>query len=184
MSKRLISEIENVFRISDSSDKLFDYFQLAVENRIDDINLYKIFLANPVLCAEEIALFSEKLIAEFPSLSYSLHMWSAGILETNRYCAASLEKAFEYYKRAMAEMPDSEDPIFSMIGMYNAELDFPPASEIISQIENSSEKIIHKERIFLALADFCKKIKKADLARKYEAMSYLELKKGKRTKNQ
>lgn len=153
-----LNKIESIFRNSTSPDLLFDAFQEAIKLEVKDPEIFKILLGNPALSTDEIKMFVEKLIKEFPSNAYELFIWAAKIFEHKDDYHNSLEDAVHYYKRAHGYKPDSFVPLLNLLSLYNYELALPINKNIIELVEDRISSIRLKSKIYYALADHYKKI--------------------------
>jgi hypothetical protein len=157
MSNRDINKTEDVFRNSTSVDQLFDTFQDALKLGITDIALYKILLSNPALSTDEIKLFTQKLIKDFPQHTFELLMWSASIFEScvdDRY---GPENAFLYYSKAMEVEPTSHKPLLAILGLYNYDAEVLSNHKVIDIIVSNIQPVQLKSKVYYALADHYKK---------------------------
>lgn len=170
MSQNLKVHFEKLFRELSSPDELFDAFKDALENKINDIELYKIFLGNLALSPYEVRMFTEKLCNEFKDLSFDLYMWSAGILE-NCSQRNSMEMSMEYYRKAAEADSFNHLPYLSMVKLYNPEIDIPPQKELLQILQNGLEKVKYKSKIYLAMAELYGKLDNLLLKQKYSALA-------------
>ena len=170
MENRL-NETENIFRNSTSPDLLFDAFQEAIKLKIKDPEIFKILLGNPALSKDEIKMFVEKLIKEFPGYSHELTIWVAKIFEHKDDYHNSLGETIRYYKRANDYKPDSPEPLLNLLSLYNYELDLPTNKDILEFVETRSSLVKVKSKIYYALADHYKKIGNKKLELKYFALA-------------
>ena len=166
-----LNKIENIFRNSTSPDLLFDAFQEAVKLKAKDPEIFKILLGNPVLSADEIKTFVEKLIKEFPGEASELSIWTAKIFENKGDYINSLEDAMHYYKRAYDYKPDSFESLLQLLQMYNYELDLPINKDIIEFVREGIPPVKLKSKVYYALADHYKKIGDKQLEVKYYALA-------------
>ncbi|HEY4613503.1 MAG TPA: hypothetical protein VII11_11025, partial [Bacteroidota bacterium] len=65
------------FKFSNSADfnELFDAFEDAIRQGIQDVELYRLLFWNHSLGPDELCLFGEKLAKEFPVIAYDVYMW-------------------------------------------------------------------------------------------------------------
>ena len=166
-----LNKIENIFRNSTSTDLLFDAFQEAIELKIKDPEIFKILLGNPALSADEIKMYVEKLIKEFPGEANELSIWTARIFENKGDYLNSLEDAVHYYKRAYDYKPDSFESLLQLLQLYNYELELPINKNIIEFVEVGVAQVKLKSKIYYALADHYKKIGDRQMEIKYYALA-------------
>lgn len=169
-------KIENIFRNSESHDELFDAFQSAINLKLDDLEAFKILIANPVLSPDEIKMFTEKLLKVMPEKSYSILMWAGKIFESQPDNYDYLEDAFNYYNRAISYQPDSFLPFLRLLNLYNYEIDYPMNRKIIGTVENLLPKVDQKSTIYYALSAHYKKCGNKDRETEYLALAEKETK--------
>lgn len=166
-----LNKIENIFRNSTSPDFLFDAFQEAIKLKVKDPEIFKILLGNHALSTDEIKMFVEKLIKEFPSHAHELSIWAAKIFEHKDDYHNSLEDAVHYYKRAHDYKQDSFVPLLNLLTLYNYEFALSINKNIIELVEDRISSISLKSKIYYALADHYKKIGDKQLEMKYFALA-------------
>lgn len=155
MDKNLRKNLESIFRDSNNIDALFDAFQLLIFYKIKDKNLFETLLANPVLSADEVSLFADKLAKEFKTCSYHIYFWTAEIFETRFLCQ---EYSFNYFSKAAQLKPFSHEPFVSMLRVYNYDYQTTTNIHIIEFIENRVEFVEKKSKVYSALANHYIKI--------------------------
>ena len=168
---RDLEKIENIFRNSSSPDELFDAFQTAVNLKIKSVDTYKILLANPTLSADEVKMFTEKLIKEQPDNAYEFNMWTGSVFENFISDYERLEDTFEYYKRAIFHKPDSHEPLLKLLNLYNYEINLPTNSRIINTIVDVVKTIDKKSKVYYALANHFRKTGNNRMEVKYLALA-------------
>jgi tetratricopeptide (TPR) repeat protein len=165
------SDIERIFRNSTSSNELFDYFRLAIENKVKDEELYKTLLWNRALSPDEVAMFSEKICEVFPVYSYNIFLWVGKIFGATSLLGKYYDRAMTYLLKASDSDPKSSEPLLALAGIYNKELNIPPFDDLIGSIESRLEKIKNKSAVFLVLSDLYKEKGFINEARKYRALA-------------
>lgn len=158
-----IKNIESIFRSSTSPDELFDAFRNAIGLRIDDIELYKILLANPSISTDEIKMYTEKLLREFSEKSFQINIWAARIFENRSNYYEHLESAVYYYEKAAAAKPTDHTALVELLKLYNTEIDLPINKKILEIVEERSPAVNLKSKVYFELADLYKK--KGDLVK-------------------
>lgn len=167
----LKKKIEFIFRNSAVPEELFDSFREALNFRIEDISLYKILLANPALNTDEIKMYTEKLLKEFPETAYQLCMWTAKVFENHINEYEQLEYAILYYTKACQYNLFSNEPYLALIKLYNTDIELPSNKKILDLIEFGITVVNKKSEIYLALADLYKKMNDLTKASKYLALA-------------
>ena len=146
-------EIENIFKTSNSHEELFDAFTEAITNKYNDVELYKILLANPALGANEVIMFSEKIGKEFPSERYDLYFWVAELFSGQSFNVECYEKALEYYLKVFEMDMDNYEPLSAALGLYNYDLNITLNKEIVSTVEKGADIVKDRSKIYYALAE-------------------------------
>ncbi len=171
MQNDLYKKIESVFRNSNSPDELFDSFSDAMKLKIDDLTLYRIFLANPALSIDEIKMFSGKLLKEMPAEQFHISMWAAKIFENRQSGYEFIDNALHHYKIAAEALPDAHEPLLEMLRLYNSEFDLPYNKTILELIDRFVPAVNLKSKIYFSLSDIYKKKNELEAASKYLALA-------------
>jgi hypothetical protein len=164
-------QIENTFRLSNSPDELFDAFHYALEMDMNDIEVYRILLANPFLSSDEVKMFTEKLSRVMPDNSYDLFMWSAKIFENQKEAPDKLECAINYYRRAAKFNPASSLPLIRLLGLFNYDYDSSMNEVLINFAKDCVAFIKDKSKVYISLADIYKRKGELNLEAKYRALA-------------
>lgn len=144
-------EIEKIFLTSNSNEELFDTFQLAIQNNLDDFELYKTLLANPILSSDEIKLYCHKLCHVFPESSYEYYLWTAQIFECCKSENNCLDYSIDYYYNAAQCNPVKVEPYLMLFNNYNFDVEVATNKKILDLIEEGI-KLVDKKSIL------CRKI--------------------------
>lgn len=131
MSKLTLEEIRRRFESSKEFNEIFDAFEQSLEQRIDDIELYRQLFWNSTLTPDELCMFGEKLAREFPHIAYDIFMWLASVFGVTYAMFDNYELAVEYYQKAAAALPSSPDPYLDAADCYEPDLNIPPLSQLI-----------------------------------------------------
>jgi hypothetical protein len=170
MNSEQIKKIESTFRCSNSFDELFDTFRGALQIKLSDIDTYKILLSNQTLSPDEIKIFTEKLIKEFPQNAFTISLWAAKIFENYPNIREGLDEAIYYFARAINYKPTSHEPLLGLLNLYNYETDFYTNKKLFLLIDSSLPCANIKSKIYFALADHYKKIGDNNLAAEHLAL--------------
>jgi hypothetical protein len=119
-------EIRERFASSVDFNEIFDAFESAIRQNIDDVELYRVLFWNDALDADEIVLFGEKLAKKFSPIAYEVYMWMANVFEAIYGPRDNFEHAFEYYDKAAAVKPDLPDPYLDACDCFDPDLNIPP----------------------------------------------------------
>jgi tetratricopeptide (TPR) repeat protein len=145
-------EIRRRFSTSTDFNEIFDAFEDAVVQRIDDVELYRLLFWNNSLTPEELCLFGEKLSQEFPQISYDVYMWLANVFELTYSMYDNYELAVEYYKKAASIKPSEPDPYLDAADCYEPDLNIPPVDVLIDFLKEGSEHVGNPKTVFQRLA--------------------------------
>ncbi len=131
MPKLSIEDIRKRFEQSKEFNEIFDAFEQSLEQRFDDIELYKKLFWNPTLTPDELCLFGEKLAKEFPQVSYDTYMWLADIFEVTYSTYDNHVRSLEYFQKAAAVRPNEPTPYLAAAKCYEPDLNIPPLTLLI-----------------------------------------------------
>lgn len=165
------AEIEKTFRESFSSGELFDAFNIAIKNKIDDPELYKVLLSNPTLSKDELILFTEKIRQDLPKLCFDIYTWTAWVFENRNNHYAHILDAINYYQRAAYTMPEKLEPYLKALALYNYEFEQPQNIEIMQLVNTGEEFVNEKKQLYQALAKHFGKKGDLTLERKYRELA-------------
>lgn len=149
---------ENIFRNSDSPDELFDTFRIAIDQGIQDTNIYRLLLWNKALSPDEIMMFAEKICKENPESCYQVYSWVGKIFSSISIYGKHSNKAFEYFKKAAGSNPAAHEPYLAMSKLYNADLNTPDFNLVIKTIERGLETVDKKSKLCFAVSQLYKLI--------------------------
>lgn len=161
------TEIRHIFNESKNFNELFDAFDAALKQGIDDVELYRILFWNDSLGSDELILFGEKLARQYRHLAYDVYMWLANIFEVLFGKKDNFELAVSYYQKAAAIRPDQSDPYLDACDCYNPDLDIPPAKMLIEFLKVGYEFVPDKKNICVRLAVLYQAVGETDLAEYY-----------------
>lgn len=170
MCEEAKKRIENIFRNSSSPEELFDAFDEAIKLKINDVEIYKVLLGNPVLSLDEIKMYAEKLIRELDDKKFQITMWTAKVFENLQANFDYLDSAINYYAKAIEFDPSSHEPLVRLLKLYNYDLELPTNKRILNLVEMNLHKVEIKSKVYLALADLYKQLGNKQLEAKYAAL--------------
>ncbi|MDD8017877.1 MAG: hypothetical protein PHP42_05860 [Bacteroidota bacterium] len=165
------TEIRYIFNSSKNFNELFDAFGSAIQQGIDDVELYRILFWNDSLGADELILFGEKLAREFRHVAYDVYMWLASIFEVLYGKNDNFELALTYYQKAAAIKPSEPDPYLDACDCYNPDLNIPPAQMLIEFLKIGFEFVPNKKFICLRLAVLYQAVGEKTLSEYYRVKS-------------
>ena len=146
------TEIRYIFSNSKNFNELFDAFNAALQQGIDDVEIYRILFWNDSLGYDELILFGEKLAKEYRHVAYDVYMWLANIFEVLYGKKDNYELALIYFQKAAAIKPEESEPYLEACECYNPDLNIPPAQILIEFLKIGFEFANSKRTIALHLA--------------------------------
>jgi hypothetical protein len=146
--------IENIFRNSASPDELFDIFGIAIQKKIQDLNIYRLLLWNKALSPDEIIMFAEKICKENPSACFQIYNWVGKIFSSTSVYGELNEKAMRYFKKAAESNPSAHEPYIAIINLYNPDLNIPDFDLIVKTAEKGLETVHKKSKLCFAISKF------------------------------
>ncbi|MBI4810833.1 MAG: hypothetical protein HY800_05210 [Ignavibacteriales bacterium] len=152
MPKLTVDEIRKRFESSKEFNEIFDAFEQAIKNHLDDIELYKLLFWNHTLKPEELCLFGEKIVKEFPRISYDVYMWLANVFEVTHSVYDNYELALQYYKKAAAVQPETPAPYLEAADCYEPDLNIPPINSLIDFLKQGSSIVPQPQAIYQKLS--------------------------------
>jgi hypothetical protein len=126
MPRFTLDEIRSKFANGKDFNEIFDAFEDALAQGIQDVELYRLLFWNSALNTDELCLFGEKLAKEFPILAYETYMWLASVFEATYSMSDNFELAMEYYRKAAAAKPEEVQPYLDAADCHDPELNIPP----------------------------------------------------------
>ena len=152
MSKLSAHEIRRRFESSKEFNEIFDAFEQALHERLEDIELYRALFWNPSLSADELCLFGEKIVIEFPGLAYDTYMWLANVFEVTYSTVDNYERALEYYEKASSVHPQESAPYLDAADCYEPDLNIPPLSSLINFLKAGIEQVSNPKVLYERLS--------------------------------
>jgi len=152
MPKLSTEEIRRRFSTSTEFNEIFDAFENAVAQRIDDVEIYRLLFWNHSLTADELCLFGEKLSQEFPHIAYDVYMWLANVFELTYSMYDNYELAVEYYRKAAAARPAEIDPYLDAADCYEPDLNIPPIDVLIDFLKKGCDHVTNPRKLYQRLA--------------------------------
>jgi hypothetical protein len=147
-----LDEIRQCFSLSTDFNEIFDVFQYAVSQKLNDVELYRILFWNHSLTADEVRLFGEKLAGEFPDLAYDFYIWMASVFEVTYASSDNFELALEYYQKASSVMPAEPDPYLDASDCYDPDLNIPPLPVLIEFVKRGLQHVPAPVNLYRRLA--------------------------------
>lgn len=167
-NKNLKSNLEKIFVESSSTDHLFDAFQLLIFNKIDDMDLIRILLANPCLSIDELIMFCEKAAKEFSHLKYEIYIWTGYVFESKFNCA---EYSLNYYKKAFEIDNKEYAPLICALGLYKFDYPLPTNKLILEFVENNAHTVKKRSKVYYELSKLFEELGNKEKYIKYKELS-------------
>lgn len=169
---------EFIFKNSKNSDELFDAFDNALKENIDDIETYKLLFWNPALDINMLSMFVKKLANTFPNIAYDVYMWGAKVIELSFDNVENYETILNFYKKAADLKPLENEPYIKAIDAYNFELKIHPPAAVINFLKKGITKVKDPSTLYFKLSEFFGKLGNTELKNHYlsEGEKYLRKK--------
>ena len=148
MPRFTIEEIRNIFANGKEFNEIFDAFQDAIAQDIQDVELYRLLFWNPALSPDELCLFGEKLSKEYSHLAYETYMWLAGVFEVTYSSYDNFELALRYYQKAAKARPKEIQPYLDAADCHEPDLNIPPFDVLIEFLKKGI-KLVHDKKTLL-----------------------------------
>ena len=162
--------IENIFRNSVSPDELFDTFGIALQKKIQDMNIYRILLWNKALSPDEIIMFAEKICKENPNGCFHIYNCVGKIFSSTSVYGELNEKAMRYFKKAADANPTAHEPYLAIIKLYNPDLNIPDFNLVIKATNKGLETVEKKSKLCFAISKFYKLNGDVESGNKYQML--------------
>ena len=147
-----VDNIRRVFSSSTDFNEIFDVFQAALRQHLNDVELYRLLFWNHSLTPDEIRLFGEKLASEFPEMAYDVYLWLASVFEVTYSSSDNYELALHYYQKAAAARPAEPDPYLDACDCYDPDLNIPPVTQLIEFVHRGIEHVGNPSSLYRRLS--------------------------------
>lgn len=147
-----LDEIRKTFSSSTDFNEIFDVFQSALQQKIRDVELYRLLFWNQSLTADEIRLFGEKLAAEFRDLAFDVYLWLASVFEVTTSSNDNYELALQYYQKAAGIRPAEPDPYLDACDCYDPDLNIPPLVVLVEFLRRGLEHVENPAPLYKRMA--------------------------------
>jgi tetratricopeptide (TPR) repeat protein len=152
--KRSVDEIRKCFELSNDFNEIFEAFEHALAQRIDNIELYRLLFWNHSLSTDELCLFGEKLAAEFSHISYDVYMWLASVFEVTSAGDDNFERTLDYYRKAASVRPSDPDPYLDAADCYDPDIKIPPLRQLIDFLKQGAAHVVVPKPLYQRLIYF------------------------------
>lgn len=171
MPRFTAEQIRFIFANSAEFNELFDAFEDALEQQIQDVELYRILFWNNALSPDELCLFGEKLAATFPAIAYDTYMWLASVFEVTYSAYDNFELAIRYYRKAASVRPGEPDPYLDASDCYDPDLNIPLPAVLIEFLKEGLQHVTNTKPLLLRLSRLHEAIGRPDLSEYYRRMA-------------
>jgi len=152
MPRYSIEELRSIFANSSDFNDLFDAFEDALEQKIQDVELYRLLFWNNSLSPDELCLFGGKLAREFPDIAYDTYMWLASVFEVTYSAYDNFELAILYYRKAAESKPKELQPYLDACDCYDSDLNIPPVDVLLEFVREGLNHVEKKKVLFQRIA--------------------------------
>ena len=171
MPRFTLDEIRFKFANATDFNEIFDAFEDCLEQRIQDVELYRLLFWNHSLGPDELCLFGEKLAKEFPSIAYDVFMWLASVFEVTYSSYDNFELAITYYRKAAEVKPTEPDPYLDACDCYDPDLNIPPADALIEFCKAGLNHVTNRKSLLQRLARLYEAIGDAEQSEFYRKLA-------------
>lgn len=152
MRQYSLDDIRHTFSTSTDFNEIFDVFQAALRQKVDDVEPYRLLFWNQSLTPDEIRLFGEKLAAEFGHLAYDVYLWLASVFEVTSSSDDNFELALYYYQKASSIRPQEPDPYLDACDCYDPDLNIPPLGALVDFLRRGVDAVAQPGVLYRRLA--------------------------------
>jgi len=152
MPRFTLDEIRAKFAQGKDFNEIFDAFEDALAQRIQDVELYRLLFWNSILSPDELCLFGEKLAKEFPNLAYDTYMWLANVFEVTYASYDNFELAINYYRKAAKAKQEAIEPYLNAADCYEPDLNIPPFEILVSFLKEGTNYVADKKTLLQRLS--------------------------------
>ena len=148
MAKLSIEEIRQRFESSRAFNQVFDAFEQAVADRLDDVELYRKLFWNKFLSSDELCLFGHKLANEFPPMAYEVYLWLASVFAVNYSRYDNYELAMDYFTKASTVKPADPTPYLDAAACYEPDLNIPPVTSLLQYLKDGTRHVPNPQPLY------------------------------------
>lgn len=152
MPRFTLDEIREKFAEGKEFNEIFDAFEDALKQGIQDMELYRLLFWNTVLSPDEVCLFGEKLAKEFHNLAYETFMWLASVFEVTYSSYDNFELAMRYYRKAARMRPEEIQPYLDAADCHEPDLNIPPFSLLVEFLKEGINLVADKKTLLHRLS--------------------------------
>jgi tetratricopeptide (TPR) repeat protein len=148
-----LEEIRRCFSRSTDFNEIFDAFQSALDQKIKDLEQYRLLFWNHALSTDEVRLFGEKLAEVFPEMAQGVYLWLASVFEVTCSANDNYELAFHYYQKAADVDPRRPEAYLDACDCYDPDLNIPPVTTLIEFVKAGASRVSNPAPLYKRLAN-------------------------------
>ncbi len=152
MPRFTLDEIRTKFAEGKDFNEIFDAFEDALKQGIQDMELYRMLFWNTALSPDEVRFFGEKLAKEFQNLAYETFMWLASVFEVTYSSYDNFELAMRYYRKAAQVRPEEIQPYLDAVDCHEPDLNLPPLALLVDFLKEGINLVIDKKTLLHRLS--------------------------------
>jgi hypothetical protein len=152
MARFTVEEIRRRFAGSNDFNEIFDAFEDTVNQRLVDLELFRLLFWNHSLTPDELCLFGEKLAKEFPEIAFDVYRWLASVFAVTYSAYDNYELALAYYKKTAYTRPADSTSYLDASDCYEPDLNIPPIDGLIEFLKFGLEHVSEPEPLLRRLS--------------------------------
>jgi hypothetical protein len=152
MARFTVDEIRRRFAGSNDFNEIFDAFEDAVNQRLVDLQLFRLLFWNHSLTPDELCLFGEKLAKEYPDIAFEVYRWLASVFAVTYSAYDNYELALTYYKKAAYTRPSDPASYLDASDCYEPDLNIPPIDALIDFLKFGLDHVTAPEQLLRRLS--------------------------------
>ena len=152
MARFTLDEIRSKFANGKDFNDVFDAFEDALNQGVQDVEIYRLLFWNPSLQPDELTLFGNKLAKEFPDMAYDIFMWLANVFEATYSSYDNYELAMRYYRKAAKAKPEEVQPYINAADCHDPELNIPPLYWLVEFLKLGINLVTDKKTLLHRLS--------------------------------
>ncbi len=145
-------QIHHRFEFATEFNDIFDALEHALEQNIDDPDLYKVMFWNKSLSPDEVALFAEQVNKQFPHRAYDNYMWLAEMSSIVFASEDNYDRALQYYRKAARVNSTATEPYVKAVLCYDPDIKIPSAQLLIEFVKSGLSLVSSKKKMYQRLS--------------------------------
>jgi hypothetical protein len=152
MPRFTLDEIRSKFAEGKDFNEIFDAFEDALKQGVQDMELYRLLFWNTALSPDEVCLFGEKLAREFKNLAFETFMWLASVFEVTYSSCDNFDLAMRYYRKAAQARPEEIQPYLDAADCHEPDLNIPPFVLLVEFLKEGINLVADKKTLLHRLS--------------------------------